>query len=56
VNELLELAARGVLMGVAGSAAMDAWGLVLRRGFGIPTLDYALVGRWIGHEPASPLR
>lgn len=41
--------ARGVLMGVAGSALMDGWGLVLRRGFQIPTLDYALLGRWIGH-------
>ncbi|HET7727448.1 MAG TPA: DUF2938 domain-containing protein [Candidatus Limnocylindrales bacterium] len=51
MNELIELAARGVLMGVAGSAAMDAWGLLLRRGFGIPTLDYALLGRWIGQMP-----
>ena len=51
MNQLIELAARGVLMGVAGSAAMDAWGLLLRRGFGIPTLDYALLGRWIGHMP-----
>lgn len=51
MNELLELVARGVLMGVAGSAAMHAWSLLLRRGFGIPTLDYALLGRWIGHMP-----
>jgi hypothetical protein len=36
-------------MGVAGSALMDVWGLVLRRGFNVPTLDYALLGRWIGH-------
>jgi hypothetical protein len=45
----VELVVRGTLMGVAGAALMDAWGLVLRRGFGIPTLDYALLGRWIGH-------
>ena len=30
---------------------MDVWSLVLRRGFGVPTLDYALLGRWIGHFP-----
>jgi hypothetical protein len=51
MNAVLELAVRGVLMGVAGSALMDAWGLLLRRGFGIPTLDYAMLGRWIGHMP-----
>jgi hypothetical protein len=49
--ELLELVARGALMGVAGSACMDLWSFVLRRRFGIPTLDYALLGRWIGHMP-----
>lgn len=46
---LLEIAGRGTVIGVAAAALMDVWGLVLRRGFGIPTLDYALLGRWIGH-------
>jgi hypothetical protein len=49
VNAIVEVGVRGVLMGVAAAALMDAWGLVLRRGFGVPTLDYALLGRWIGH-------
>jgi hypothetical protein len=49
--ELVELVARGVLMGVAGSACMDLWSFVLRRRFGSPTLDDALLGRWIGHMP-----
>jgi hypothetical protein len=49
--ELVELVARGVLMGVAGSALMDLWSLVLRRRFGLMTLDYALLGRWVGHMP-----
>lgn len=47
--ELVELVVRGVLMGVAGSALMDVWSLGLRWQFRIPTLDYALLGRWIGH-------
>jgi hypothetical protein len=51
--ELSELAARGVLMGVAGSVCTDIWSFVLRRQFGIPTLDYALLGRWIGHMPSG---
>lgn len=47
----IEVLLRGVLMGVAGAALMDVWSFVLRRGFGVPTLDYALLGRWIGHMP-----
>jgi hypothetical protein len=47
----LELLLRGVPIGVAGAALMDVWSFTLRRGFGIPTLDYALLGRWIGHFP-----
>jgi hypothetical protein len=49
MTDLVELLTRGALMGVAGAALMDVWSLVLRRGFGIPTLDYALLGRWLGH-------
>jgi hypothetical protein len=42
------LAAQVALVGVLATAFMDAWVLVLRR-LGVPTLDFALVGRWIGH-------
>jgi hypothetical protein len=45
----IELLAFGVLIGIGGAMLMDMWGFVLRRGFDIPTLDYALLGRWIGH-------
>ncbi|HEX7347315.1 MAG TPA: DUF2938 family protein, partial [Candidatus Limnocylindrales bacterium] len=47
--ESLDLVLRGIAIGVAGSALMDVWSAVLRRRFGIPTLDYRLLGRWIGH-------
>jgi hypothetical protein len=40
-----------IALGVVGSALMDAWSAVLRRRFGIATLDYRLLGRWIGHMP-----
>ena len=46
----LDFVARGFVMGVAGSALMDVWSAALRH-FGIPTLDYRLLGRWIGHVP-----
>ena len=51
----LELLTRVALIGIGGAALMDIWSLVLRRGFGIPTLDYALLGRWIGHAPRGRL-
>jgi hypothetical protein len=47
----LELVVRGTLLGVGGAVLMDAWALLLRRGFGIRGLDYALLGRWVGHLP-----
>jgi hypothetical protein len=51
MNDAVVFVAAGVLMGVTGSALMDAWSLILRRRFHVPTLDYALLGRWIGHFP-----
>ncbi|MDR6671646.1 DUF2938 domain-containing protein [Xanthomonas sp. 1678] len=41
-------AVRVMLVGIGATAVMDAWLLALRR-VGMPTLDYALVGRWAGH-------
>lgn len=55
MSEVVEIAARGIVMGIVGAALMDLWGLALRRGFAIPTLDYAMLGRWIGHMPRGRL-
>ncbi|KMN30639.1 membrane protein [Chromobacterium sp. LK1] len=49
MDAVAEWLARGALVGVGATAVMDAWAWLLRRGFGEPSLDYALVGRWIGH-------
>jgi hypothetical protein len=49
MTDLLELAVLGVVIGLGGSLLMDVWGFILRRWFNVPTLDYALLGRWIGH-------
>ncbi len=35
---------------------MDLWNLFLKRAFGIPSLNYCLLGRWISHMPAGTLR
>lgn len=49
MDESIEFLTWGVTMGVAGSALIDAWAFALRRTLGVQTLDYALLGRWIGH-------
>ncbi len=49
MNDLLEIAARGALIGAGGAAMMDAWAWLSRHAFNIQGLDYALLGRWIGH-------
>jgi hypothetical protein len=51
MNELVEILTRAVVIGIGGAALMDAWGLLARRAFSIQGLDYALLGRWIGHFP-----
>jgi hypothetical protein len=38
-----------VVIGIGATVIMDLWALFLRRGFGVSSLDYALLGRWIGH-------
>ena len=37
-----------VLIGIGATAVMDAW-LVLLQRLGVPTLNLAFVGRWVGH-------
>lgn len=46
---------RVVVMGIVATAATDLWAQLLRR-LGRPTLDYALLGRWIGHWRAGRWR
>lgn len=45
----VELLVRGALVGAGGAGLMDLWALLARRAFGIQGLDYAMLGRWIGH-------
>jgi Protein of unknown function (DUF2938) len=51
MSDSVEFLTQGVLIGVGGAALMDAWALLSRRAFNIQGLDYALLGRWIGHFP-----
>jgi len=38
-----------VLIGAGATAVMDIWSVARKRLFGIPSLDYGLVGRWLVH-------
>lgn len=51
MQELSQQALFGVAMGIGATATMDLWALARRRLFGTPSLDWALVGRWLGHMP-----
>jgi hypothetical protein len=48
MTQLLHDAARVVLVGAGATAIMDAWLLLLKR-LNVPVLDFALLGRWLGH-------
>jgi hypothetical protein len=43
-----ELAIRSIVLGAGATLTMDVWAAILRR-FGIPSLRFELLGRWIGH-------
>lgn len=51
MSNAAEIVVRTVLIGAGGTACMDLWAVFLRRAFGVRSLDYALLGRWIGHFP-----
>jgi hypothetical protein len=44
-----------IAVGIGATLLMDLWNLFLRRAFGIASLDYCLLGRWVLHLPAGTL-
>lgn len=45
-----------ITVGIGATLVMDLWNLFLGRAFGIASLDYCLLGRWVLHLPAGTLR
>jgi hypothetical protein len=45
-----------IVVGIGATLIMDLWNLLLKRAFGIPSLDYCLLGRWIRHMPGGTFR
>lgn len=56
MSDALAFAGCALAIGVGATAVMDAWALVRKRCFGVPPLDYALVGRWLGHLARARVR
>lgn len=46
-----DLVLRAIAIGIGATVVMDLWAVALKRLLAIPSLDYGMVGRWIGHFP-----
>jgi hypothetical protein len=44
---------RAVAIGAGATFLMDLWNFSLTRLFGIPSLNYCVLGRWVLHMPKS---
>lgn len=50
---LLWVAVQTAVIGVIATVTIDLWAQLLGRLFGMTSLDYAMVGRWLGHMPSG---
>jgi hypothetical protein len=45
-----------IAVGLGATLVMDLWNLFLKRTFGVPSLSYCLLGRWVRHMPEGTFR
>jgi hypothetical protein len=45
-----------IAIGIGATLTMDLWNLFLKHAFGMPSLNYCLLGRWLRHMPAGTFR
>jgi hypothetical protein len=45
-----------IVIGIGATLAIDVWNLFLRRAFGVSSLSYCLLGRWLRHMPEGTFR
>lgn len=50
MDSMTETVVRTILVGAGATAVMDAWLMLLKR-LGVPTLNFAFIGRWVGNGP-----
>ena len=49
MHEVDEILLHSMVIGIGATLVMDLWGCIQQRLFKSPSLDYALVARWLGH-------
>ncbi|OCQ52515.1 hypothetical protein Ppb6_02251 [Photorhabdus australis subsp. thailandensis] len=49
----MDILLHAVIIGIGATLIMDLWAIVQKRLFNIPSLNYQLVGRWLGHMPGG---
>lgn len=54
--DALDMLLRVLLVGIGATIIMDVWVAIQKRVLRMSALDYALVGRWIGHMPQGRFR
>jgi hypothetical protein len=52
LSYLSELVLRALFIGAGATVVIDLWALLLKQ-FGISSLNFAFLGRWIGHLPSG---
>lgn len=45
-----------IAIGVGATLFLDGWNAIVKRVFGVPSLSYCLLGRWVGHLPRGVFR
>ena len=55
MNETVEFLLRSTLIGAGATLVIDVWAALLQR-FGVPSLNLALLGRWLAHLPRGHWR
>ncbi len=45
-----------IAIGIGATLVMDLWNQFLKRAFGIPSLNYCLLGRWLRHMSGGTFR
>lgn len=53
--DLVQWVGSSVLIGAGATLVMDGWAWVQRCLWQIPSLNYSMVGRWLGHLPKGQL-
>ncbi|WP_262691938.1 DUF2938 domain-containing protein [Kordiimonas aestuarii] len=56
MDNLLEFLGYTLAIGIGATVVMDLWAVFIRRFFGIHGLNYAMLGRWIGHMTRGRVR